>query len=82
MNIYNLPESEIANEESENFGGWLRFFQVLNIVWLTFLPLSLLVTLAIPFIDPEENIFTILKVEEVFVQSYKNLDEAYFSVSE
>ena len=55
MDIYNPPKSEITTDKIVEFGGWLRFFQVLNFIWLTFLPLSFLATLAVPFFRPRGN---------------------------
>lgn len=65
-----------VEQPKEKISGWLRFFFVMLIISACWMPLSILATMALPFISPEKPIFTL---ENLFI-NLELLPDLLFSV--
>ncbi len=41
---------------TENFGGWLQFFRIINYIFLLFLPAGIIILVIVYFVYKETNI--------------------------
>ncbi len=58
MTIYDTPKSDLDNKQENHFKGWLKFFYIINFVWLIFLPLGSLVYILSSMLDSETSILS------------------------
>ena len=59
MEIYESPKSAIDQEERGGFGIWLWIFWTINLIWLTFFPLIVILAAFLYLVDPETDLISL-----------------------
>jgi len=73
---YEAPSSELVDEGSSSVGGWLRFFQVINVISIVMIGIVMMIVVGVGFLEGFES----QEVVDIFFSLPELIPSVIFSV--